>query len=125
MHEFSIIQNVIRRAVEEADKNEAKSVKSLTIQLGEMLFVSEDAAQLAFETLSKGTILEGAKLTVEQVHSHVKCPKCGYSGHADDLPSHEEFHSAGMPMLECPKCGAFLEIEGGQECTIKNIVINK
>lgn len=125
MHEFSIIQNVIRCAVEEARKSGAKSVKSVSIQLGEMLFVGEDAAQLAFETLSKGTILEGAELKVEHMHSHVKCPKCGYSGHADDLPSHEEFHHTGIPMLECPKCGAFLEIEGGKECTVKNLVVCK
>ena len=110
-----IVQNVLA----EAEKRSAKKVTEVDLVVGRLTFLGLEQLRFAFEVLTKDTILEGAKLVIEEQEGVVKCSNCGYEGgfkYEDDPLYH-----VPVPTLKCPKCGSVVEITAGKECTIKSI----
>jgi len=122
MHEYSLIKEIVDTVLEKAKEYNAKSVVKVEIDVGELKFLTDEQAQYLFRELSKGTILENAKLEINYVSSEIYCRKCGYKGKAEHL---EEI-DPHFPIIKCPKCGEeFVEIVRGNECIIKNIQVEK
>jgi len=65
MHEWGITQAVIDEVTKQAAQNNIKKVNYIKVKLGEGLNLSNDSFMLAFETLSKNSIMEGAKVEIE------------------------------------------------------------
>lgn len=116
MHELSIAHSLVELAVEAADNNGMKRVKTLYLKLGALSGVVKEALDFSFDVVIQGTPLEGARLVIEDVPVKIFCPDCQ---EARILP--EPF-----PM-RCPVCGTktgqLLEgremelyaLEGGEE----------
>jgi Zn finger protein HypA/HybF involved in hydrogenase expression len=62
MHEPRLLGPVIKGIAEHAKKEGAKTVKTVRLKIGQRLKLQEVLVREAFISLTKGTILEGAKL---------------------------------------------------------------
>lgn len=76
MHEYSIIQSLMTRVEEEAEKHGAVSVQRIELRIGEQSGVEMDLLVTAFETFRHGSICAGAELAVTPVPAVWRCPVC-------------------------------------------------
>ncbi|MBU2540798.1 MAG: hydrogenase maturation nickel metallochaperone HypA [Candidatus Omnitrophica bacterium] len=64
MHESHLIEPIIKGISEHAKKEGAKKVSKLILKIGELNCLNEDSFKATFSLLSKGTMLDGAKLEI-------------------------------------------------------------
>lgn len=76
MHEYSLIQSLIARVGQEARRQGASCVHSLTVRLGELSGVEPALLATAFEMARAGTACGGAELRLERVAAVWSCPGC-------------------------------------------------
>jgi hydrogenase nickel incorporation protein HypA/HybF len=118
MHEFSTMQQIVHTILQEGKKQNAQSIKTVTLEIGEMTFLGFDQLQFAFDILKEHTILEHARLILRKIPVKVSCT-CGYTGKID-YDVNEAFHIA-LPLFKCPQCQGDITILEGKECIIKSI----
>lgn len=107
MHEMSITQSVVEICEGHAA---GRRVTSVVLEIGELSGVVPESIEFCFEACTKGTLLDGATLSIEQVPGMGKCPGC-----SGDFPVSSLFEP-------CPGCGAFgLEIVSGEELRVKEL----
>jgi len=114
-----VTSQIVQSVLAEAEKRGAKKVTEVHLVIGKLTFLGLEQVRFAYEVLTKGTILEGSKLTIEEQEGTVKCNHCGYEGgfkYEDDPLYH-----VSVPTLKCPRCGSVVNIVAGKECTIKSI----
>jgi hydrogenase nickel incorporation protein HypA/HybF len=111
---MGICQGILDASLEAAEREGADRIKEIRISVGELTEVVEFALQFAFESLTPGTLAEGAVLTVTPVPAASRCPQCGTEF------EHDRFESV------CPTCGnPFTESVRGRELLIDSIEIDK
>ena len=64
MHETHLIEPVVKGIEEHARQEGAQKVTKVRVNIGEFTGVKEDSFRETFKVLTKGTMLEGAELTV-------------------------------------------------------------
>ena len=112
MHEFSLMTGVLSAVEESAREYKASKVVEIKLVIGEMSEVFEDAMHFAFETLTPGTMVEGARLTITKVSPKSRCLECGYEF------EHTRFKFA------CPECDSLAtELLAGKELHIESMEI--
>jgi len=114
-----VTSQVVRSVLGEAEKRKAKKVTEVHLVVGKLTFLGLEQVRFAFEALTKGTIMEGSKLIIEEQEGVVECNHCGYEGgfkYEDDPMYH-----VPVPTLKCPQCSNVVKIVAGKECTIKSI----
>ncbi len=113
MHEYHIVESVVKQILEKAISQNAKKITGVTLILGELSGFKEESIRVYFDALSKGNILEGAKLVVKPVKSKLKCKDCG------QVFEHEKSN------FNCPKCGSLgILTDSGKEFYIDNIEVS-
>ncbi len=125
MHEYVFAEGILDTAVAFAEKNYAKKILKIIIEVGELTFLNTEQLRFALEIISKNTIAEGCEIIIEKKTGKIRCNSCGYEGSID---VREEVHHLGMPLqvFSCPKCKSNnTEIIEGKECNIKSIEIEK
>lgn len=68
MHEFSLVSHLIQKVSSLAFEQGATRVNGLTIRLGALSHISADHFREHFTHASRGTIAEGAQLTIHVMH---------------------------------------------------------
>ncbi|MFP3985472.1 MAG: hydrogenase maturation nickel metallochaperone HypA [Candidatus Bathyarchaeia archaeon] len=119
MHEGAITTQIVETVLKEAEQRKAKKVTEVLLAIGSLMFLNPEQVLFWYEMLTKGTIMQGSKLIIEENKGTVHCSKCGYKGnfkYVDDSAFH-----VPMPTLQCPKCGGAVEIVNGKDCLIKSI----
>ena len=112
MHELAITQSMFELILEQAKKTEAKKVGKINLVIGEMTGVVDECIQFYFNFLSKGTIAEGATLSVRMVPATARCRSC------DKTFELKEFD------WTCPYCGnGGMEIIAGKELFVESIEV--
>jgi hydrogenase nickel incorporation protein HypA/HybF len=112
MHEFSLVLNIIDIVTEYAVKENAKEVKEVDIEVGELSGVVYDALEFALQTAVKGTIIENSAVHINFIKGLAKCTECSHEYETDSL------------FKPCPKCNACApDIIKGKELRVKSIVI--
>jgi hydrogenase nickel incorporation protein HypA/HybF len=76
MHEYSLVEALIRRVEEEARRRQAVAVHGLSVRIGELAGVEPDLFQTAYDTFRAGTLCEKATLTLRRVPAGWTCPSC-------------------------------------------------
>lgn len=110
MHEVSIMESTMNIISEKARENDLKVVSKITIKIGELSGVMPDALTFAFNSLSRGTIAEGAEFLIERVDATAMCDECGIIFEID------HFNKL------CPKCNKFsANILSGYELYVNTI----
>lgn len=94
MHEASIALDLIRVAETVALEHGGGPVLALTVRVGQWSAVVPEALRAAFPACAEGTLLEGARLSIQSVPGVGLCPQHGEVGL--DL-------TRG---LRCPRCEA-------------------
>lgn len=102
MHEFSIVQQLMERLLQEAKAKGADSVKEVHLRRGSTF--AEAPLRQAFQILSENTPLQKAELIIDEFSVEYKCENCGHKQviTSDDLIGH---------LFVCPECGTAHEIE--------------
>jgi len=112
MHEFSLMTSVLDSVEASAKEHKASKVVEVKLVIGEMAEVFEDAMDFAFETLTPGTMAEGAKLIMTKVSPKSRCLDC----------LHEFEHSRFQ--FACPKCSSLTtQLLAGKELYIESMEI--
>ena len=112
MHEFSLAIEVINLAQREAEKNQAATIREITIEVGDLSGVEADAFESALELLVRDSMLENAKINIIRASGKGKCNACNF-----------EFEMK-YRMATCPKCQCFpSEISGGEEFRVVSLVV--
>ncbi len=113
MHELSIALNLIEIAETAAHNAGAARVETVYLKLGVFSGVVKEALFFAYDTATKGTLLEGSRLEIEDVPLVVYCPTCQQEV---ELPSIQQF--------QCPVCGTpAAEIRRGTELELTTMEI--
>ena len=77
MHEYPITCEIIRIAEEHGIKNNASKIKKVVLVVGEYSGFVGDSIEMYFNEISKGTLCEGAEITIEHITPKLRCTKCG------------------------------------------------
>jgi hydrogenase nickel incorporation protein HypA/HybF len=65
MHEYHIVEDVIKQILAKARASNASRVTRVRLVMSEMSGLKEAPVRSYFENLSRGTLLEGAKLVIK------------------------------------------------------------
>jgi hydrogenase nickel incorporation protein HypA/HybF len=113
MHELSVACALVEQVEEAARREGARRVLSVQLTLGGLSGVERDALELAFPLAVEGTLLENARLDIDEVPAVAHCRDCG----AEAAPA--------LPALLCSACGSFaIEIEGGRELSVRSMEVS-
>ena len=112
MHELSMAVEVINLAEREADRAMAKTIREITIEVGDLSGIEADAFESALGLLAKDSILADALINIKKTPGTGRCNSCNY-----------EFNMS-QRMATCPICNAFpSKISGGKEFRVQSVVI--
>jgi hydrogenase nickel incorporation protein HypA/HybF len=113
MHELSIVQSVVSSVVEWLEAQPATRVKTVTLRIGALSGVVEDALQFGYEVATEGTPLAGSALAVHRQPVVIYCTLCA---EAVELP--------GVQSFRCPRCDTPSgDIRQGRELEIESLEI--
>jgi hydrogenase nickel incorporation protein HypA/HybF len=65
MHELSIVQSVVASVTEWMSAQDVQCVRTVTLRLGALGGVVEDALQFCYGLATEGTPLQGSRLQIE------------------------------------------------------------
>lgn len=113
MHEMSLTESIVDIAVEAAQKEGARRVTRVVVEVGQLSHVEPEALAFCFAAVSRGTLAEGAKLEVARVAGAGFCPDCGKT-----VALAERFDP-------CPDCGGFrVQMTAGDELKVREMEID-
>ena len=109
MHEMSITQSAVDLCVEHAG---GRRVLAVNLEIGELSGVVPEAVAFCFQACTVGTLLEGARLTIERVAPAARCQECGRTSRITDY------------FDPCPACGSHrLTLEQGEELRVTELEV--
>ncbi len=108
MHEFSVMQEVIRVVKESAQDEGIDTVEKIKLTVGELSCAHPPALETAFSVLSQDEpLLQHAQLEICQQQVVVRCRECG---HREEIGEYE---------FICRGCGsADLEVLQGEQLSV-------
>lgn len=77
MHETSIVQSLIELIEEQLARQRVARVTTVHLRIGPLSGVVSDALQFAFNACAPGTIIDGARLRIEETPLIALCQLCG------------------------------------------------
>jgi hydrogenase nickel incorporation protein HypA/HybF len=92
MHEYSLVEALLRRVEEEARQRSAIAIHGLKVSVGELSGVEPELFRTAYETFREGTMCEKTPLEIVRWPADWACPSCGRTFAAGDV-------------LRCEPCG--------------------
>jgi len=114
MHEAGIAGDLIATAEEHLRRAPHGAVRRLLIRIGELAGVNPESLDFAFECLSKGTGVEGARLEIERIPLTVACDACGARTPVVDY------------VFRCGACGAdTVRVATGRELEFVSIDVDE
>ena len=113
MHELSLTQNLLEIAAEHARAAGAKAILGITLEVGELSGADPEALTFAFDVCSRGTLAEGATLSIRRIPGQGRCAACATTV------------ACRAPTVVCPACGALaVTIDAGTELFILELEID-
>lgn len=112
MHELSLCESVVETLEKEALAQQFQKVKTVWLEIGALSGVEAEAMSFCFDSVSRGTVADAARLEIIAVPGRAFCEAC-----------------AGEVFVEqrydvCPLCGSFpLEIIDGDQMRIKELEV--
>ncbi|ADD08490.1 hydrogenase nickel incorporation protein HypA [Candidatus Aciduliprofundum boonei] len=135
MHEWALAEGILKTAIEFAEKHNAKSIKGVTIILGELQDVEKEIVEFALNEMKKDTIAKDAKFSFSEEEAIFKCRDCGHTWKLKDVENklnaemREDIHfvpEVVHTFLSCPKCGSRdFEVVKGRGVYISEIVVEE
>ncbi len=111
MHELSIASRVVELVGEQVCAAGGGRVAAVTLKIGALSCVHEDALRFSFNLAREGTPLADAELRIVTVPVMVWCAACG-----------REVALPGIQKFACPECGTPSgDIRAGRELDLESI----
>jgi hydrogenase nickel incorporation protein HypA/HybF len=120
MHEYAVVDELITSLLPRLETIPGE-VSAVFVRKGELRILSDRALENAFDLLSRGTRLEGARLVVESVAAVVGCAACSYEGASTYYGG--EGGRFAIPVLACPRCGGAVSVVCGRELNVDRVAI--
>jgi hydrogenase nickel incorporation protein HypA/HybF len=112
MHELGVTENIVNITLTKAGEAQANKVIQINLVVGELSGFVPDCIQFYFDSLSKGTIAQGAVLHFESVPAKLRCRDCSTIFQPQDT------------LWACPQCGGqSVEISKGRELYIESMEV--
>ena len=109
MHEMSIAQSVLDIILQETRNHKLNRVISVALKVGDLSAVETESLRFCFELVSKGTLVEGARLDIERVQVTGSCQDCGTDFTVEEL------------VFSCPSCkGPRVQMLSGRELSVES-----
>lgn len=113
MHELSVCQAMMAQVEAIAAREGARSVASITIQIGPLSGVVPELLQQAFTIARAGTLAAEAELLTERQPISVRCLECDAESEAE--PSR----------LVCAACGSYrTQVVSGDELLLASVELD-
>ncbi|MDJ0394704.1 hydrogenase maturation nickel metallochaperone HypA [Rhodococcus sp. G-MC3] len=109
MHELSITQCIVDAACERAA---GRTVASVRVQVGRLCAVVPDSMQFCFELITEGTLMQGARLDIDETAASAHCRGCD-----------SDFALADSILL-CSCGSADVEVISGRELRILSMEVS-
>jgi hydrogenase nickel incorporation protein HypA/HybF len=114
MHELSIASHVVAIGARHAADHGGGRVVAVTLRIGRLSCVHEDALRYGFELAKVDTPLATAELRIVAVPVRVWCPTC-----------RAEWELPGIQRFACPCCGTLTgDIRAGRELDVESISLS-
>lgn len=114
MHEFSLMESVIRIVKDASQENGLAHITTITLVIGKLSGINLEALRFAFEALkNEEPLISGSALEIEEKEGQGQCPQCGKVSLISDYD------------LLCPDCGQPMQVTGGDEFYVKSITGDK
>ncbi len=112
MHEISLLENVLEILQCSAREQGFTRVLKVSLEIGELSCVAEDALRFGFAAVMRGTLAEHADLEIQCVRGIGQCRQCRRQVQLQTL--HDP----------CPVCGSFgITVIQGQEMKIRELQV--
>ena len=112
MHELALTEGIIAIVEQEGKKHGFTRVLEISLKVGELSGVIPECLLEFFPIASRGTLAEGAALTVETLPAAFRCRSCGFEG---AIPRHS---------AACPQCGSeAIRLVRGREFFVDNLKV--
>ena len=112
MHEMSIVMSIVELSEKEAEKNNAKEITQIELEIGELAGIDWPSLEFAWEPATRNTILEKAERKIIKIKGMARCVDCDETFEKKEL------------VEECPSCGSYFHaILKGKELRIKTLTI--
>ena len=113
MHELALSHNMVEIIEREAALQAFRRVETVRLDVGVLTCVEPEALRFCFDTVTRGTVADGARLEIFTVPARASCRDCG---------SEQEFDRRGAA---CPECGGYrLDLHGGGDVRIKELEVH-
>lgn len=110
MHEMSLAESIVQIVEDTARQHGGTRVASVRLEIGQLAGVELEALRFCFEAASRGSVADGAALTIDQPAGRAWCMPCGDSV------------TVGSVADPCPACGSHqLQVTGGTELRVRDI----
>lgn len=108
MHEYGIAHEIYTTARQAAEEHRAILVKSIRVEMGELVMANPEQVQFLFGVLSEeDPLFRHTELDLAQMKPHARC-ECGYEG---------------GEVFCCPRCGRMPELIRGREIVVTRLEI--
>lgn len=112
MHEISLLESVLETLESQAQQQDFKQVKQITLEIGALSCVAVDALRFGFDVVMKNSLAENAELVIIEIAGKGQCSKCG------QIVELETLHDP------CSHCGAFgVTVTQGEQMRIKELKV--
>ncbi len=112
MHELSVATDIVDAAILTAKLNNAISVTSILVDVGELAVINPEQLQFMYEVITEDTILRGSHMYITVIPAETEC-ECGYNGGVEDKFA-----------CSCPMCGKTLHVLKGKDIVLKSLEID-
>jgi hydrogenase nickel incorporation protein HypA/HybF len=113
MHELPITKSIFQIVLRHARAHEVTSVRAVDLEIGALSDLHEEWIQRYFDRLSRGTVVEGAKLRTHRVPALFHCNACQQAFEVDSLLEQD---------LSCARChSSDVTLVSGREYYVKSM----
>ncbi len=112
MHEMSIAMSIVDLATGQAQKEMARKVVEVELDIGTISGIEIRALEFALEIAVKDTMLEKARIRINQIEAVSECLECG------------NVFDPGEHFSRCPGCNALhTRFIKGREMQVRSLLI--
>lgn len=76
MHEYSVVSSLIDVCEKQAEKSNAKEIKTITLKVGRLSGIEPHFMESCFDTFKEDTICHNAQLVMNIVDVEIYCKEC-------------------------------------------------
>jgi len=109
MHELSLAASMLGIVEQTARREGFARVASIRLAIGRLSCVMPEALRFCFESVTRGTVAEGARLDIDEIEGVGRCPQCERTTALDE------------PYGACPECAVALVVTAGQEMRVLEV----